>query len=108
MSDFQMIQLLSKKILAFITRNTKIPIDETDVYKYGIEIEFNRQEDADLFAEKYKDGRRTGKVRVCCHQKTEKDMIEIMQLLTGNNISPQRIEMLEPALEDLFMEVVGE
>lgn len=33
-----MIQLLSKKILAFITRNTKIPIDETDVYKYGIEI----------------------------------------------------------------------
>lgn len=38
MSDFQMIQLLSKKILAFITRNTKIPIDETDVYKYGIEI----------------------------------------------------------------------
>ncbi|MCI8826246.1 MAG: ABC transporter ATP-binding protein [Lachnospiraceae bacterium] len=74
----------------------------------GIEIEFNRQEDADLFAEKYKDGRRTGKVRVCCHQKTEKDMIEIMQLLTGNNISPQRIEMLEPALEDLFMEVVGE
>ena len=74
----------------------------------GIEIEFNRQEDADLFAEKYKDGRRTGKVRMCCHQKTEKDMIEIMQLLTGNNISPQRIEMLEPALEDLFMEVVGE
>ncbi len=38
MSDFQMIQLLSKKILAFITKNTKIPIDETDVYKYGIEI----------------------------------------------------------------------
>lgn len=38
MSDIQMIQLLSKKILAFITRNTKIPIDETDVYKYGIEI----------------------------------------------------------------------
>ena len=33
-----MIQLLSKKILAFITKNTKIPIDETDVYKYGIEI----------------------------------------------------------------------
>ncbi len=33
-----MIQLLSKKILAFITKNTKIPIDETDIYKYGIEI----------------------------------------------------------------------
>lgn len=33
-----MIQLLTKKILAFITKNTKIPIDETDVYKYGIEI----------------------------------------------------------------------
>ncbi len=73
----------------------------------GIEIEFNRQEDANLFTEKYKEGKRTGKVQVCCYQKTEKDVIEIMQLLARNNISPQRIEMLEPALEDLFMEVVG-
>lgn len=73
----------------------------------GIEIEFNRQEDANLFTEKYKEGKRTGKIQVCCYQKTEKDVIEIMQLLARNNISPQRIEMLEPALEDLFMEVVG-
>ena len=33
-----MIQLLSEKILSFIMNNTNIPIDETDVYKYGIEI----------------------------------------------------------------------
>lgn len=74
----------------------------------GIEIEFNRQQDADLFAKKYNEGERTGKMRICCRQKTEKDMIEIMQLLAGNHICPQRIELLEPALEDLFLEVMDE
>jgi len=72
----------------------------------GIELEFCRQEEADLFAEKYPEGERIGKVTICCHQKTKEDMIVIMRILAQSKISPQRIEMLEPALEDLFMEVI--
>ncbi len=34
-------------------------------------------------------------------------MITIMQVLVRHDIAIQRIEMLEPALEDLFMEVVA-
>lgn len=74
----------------------------------SIEVEFCRQEEADLFAEKYLEGERTGSCKISCRQKTEKDMLYIMHILTQNNISPQRIELLEPALEDLFMEVVCE
>ena len=33
-------------------------------------------------------------------------MTEIMEFLTYHGITPQRLEMLEPTLEDLFMEVV--
>ena len=33
-------------------------------------------------------------------------MQSIMQYIVENNIAIQRIEMLEPTLEDLFMEVI--
>ncbi len=33
-------------------------------------------------------------------------MITIMQVLVRHNIAIQRLELLEPTLEDLFMEVV--
>ncbi len=34
-------------------------------------------------------------------------MLNIMKILVQNSIAVQRIEMLEPTLEDLFMEVIG-
>lgn len=72
----------------------------------GLEIEFFKTEDADRFAVKYPEGKRTGKVKLVYDEKTEQDMINIMQILVQNDISIQRIEMLEPTLEALFMEVV--
>lgn len=72
----------------------------------GLEIEFYKPEDAVLFAEKYLGGKGIGKGKLLYDGSTEKDMINIMQILVQNNISVQRIEMLEPTLEALFMEVV--
>lgn len=74
----------------------------------GLEIEFYKPEDVDLFVTKYPDGKRIGRVKLAYDERTEKDMIGIMQILVQNNISIQRIEMLEPTLEALFMEVVRE
>lgn len=73
----------------------------------GLEIEFLRPKDADLFSEKCTGGKRTDRLKLQYEQKTEKDMRNIMGLLVENHISVQRIEMLEPTLEDLFMEVIG-
>lgn len=40
-------------------------------------------------------------------KKNEKDVQTILNLLVQNDISPLRLEVLEPTLEDLFMEVVS-
>lgn len=73
----------------------------------SIEIDFFKREDADLFYHFYIDANRIGEAKLLLHKKSEKDMIEIMKCLWQNNISIQRLETLEPTLEDLFMEVAG-
>lgn len=73
----------------------------------GLEIEFYQPSDAERFAEKCIGGKRTGGTKLFYDKKEEKDMVGIMQLLVQNNISVQRIELLEPTLEALFMEVVS-
>ena len=73
----------------------------------GLEIEFYRPEDADLFFNKYAGGIRENAVKLLYEKKAEQDMIKMMQILVQNEISVQRMEMLEPNLEDMFMEVVG-
>lgn len=72
----------------------------------GLEIEFKNPGDTSLFAEKNPGGKRIGDVKLVFDRSTEQDMINIMQILVQNHIAIQRIEMLEPTLEDLFMEVV--
>lgn len=73
----------------------------------SIEIEFFRTEDAEIFSHLYSDGIRMGGTKVLLTKKSEEDMIEIMKGLSQNNISIQRLEILEPTLEDLFLEVAG-
>lgn len=73
----------------------------------GLEIEFYQPSDAERFAEKCIGGKRTGGTKLLYDKKEEKDMVGIMRLLVQNNISVQRIELLEPTLEALFMEVVS-
>lgn len=73
----------------------------------GLEIEFCKPQDADRFLSLCGDANRENTLKLLYEKKTEKDMMEMMQILIKNHIHIQRIEMLEPNLEDLFMEVVG-
>lgn len=73
----------------------------------GLEIEFCKPEDAENFQSLYEGGSRENALRLLYEKKTEQDMMEMMRILVENHILVQRMEMLEPNLEDLFMEVVG-
>lgn len=72
-----------------------------------LEIEFYQYEDAALVARQYTSSCSTNGARLLFAQKTKEDMHEIMAYLVENNISIRRMEMLEPTLENLFMEVIG-
>ena len=73
----------------------------------GLEIEFCKPEEAEHFQSLYTVGRRESALKIIYEKKTEQDMMKMMGALVVNHIAVQRMEMLEPNLEDLFMEVVG-
>lgn len=83
-------------------------IDELKNIRKGdsIEIEFFRPEDADLFLQVQGGAARTERTKVLLSGGGQTDMVGIMKTLAENHISIQRLEQLEPTLEDLFMEVV--
>lgn len=72
-----------------------------------IEIEFLTENGVHTFLECFPDGRQAGKTKLVLPKTKESDMLEIMKCLSKNQISIQRLERLEPTLEDLFLEVVG-
>lgn len=71
-----------------------------------VEIEFVKESDLELFSRAYPDGRCAGRNKLVYDKRTEKDMLAMMEFLVRHHICAQRIEMLEPTLEKLFMEVV--
>lgn len=73
----------------------------------GFEVEFVRPIETEIFLKKYPGGRRTGAVKLLYEDRDVQGMAEAMSILVQENIPVQRIEMLEPTLEALFMEVVG-
>lgn len=73
----------------------------------GLEIEFCKPEDACRFQKLYAEGKQESALKLIYEKKTEQDMMEMMHILVENHIPVQKLEMLEPNLEDLFMEVVG-
>ncbi|MCI9638743.1 MAG: ABC transporter ATP-binding protein [Emergencia sp.] len=73
----------------------------------GIEVEFDTAADAALFAERYPQVRRTGSCRLHFDDKGVDDMPAILEDLSHSGLAVQRVEQKEPALEDLFMEVMG-
>lgn len=73
----------------------------------GFEVEFRKPEDVNILAEKLAGGERIGNTQLLYRGKSEEDMTAAMQILLENQLHPQRIEMREPTLESLFMEVVG-
>ena len=72
----------------------------------SVEIDFFRREDALHFRRYFPGSVPLSSARLRLDKRSEADMTEIMEFLTYHGITPQRLEMLEPTLEDLFMEVV--
>lgn len=73
----------------------------------SIEIEFLSEQDADTFLDIYLGGKKVGRTKLLFSQKTEGDMLEMMECLLEKQMPILRLERLEPTLEDLFLEVVG-
>ncbi|MDO4323500.1 MAG: ABC transporter ATP-binding protein [Lachnospiraceae bacterium] len=73
----------------------------------GYEVEFFSPRDADTFAEVFREGRRTDRAVLRYDGRTEADMLQALRFLADRGIPVQRIELLEPSLEALFMEVIG-
>lgn len=73
----------------------------------SLEIEFQREEDAEQAARHYGEAVRTGRAKLLFAKKNEAEGIKIMKWLAENAIPVLRLERLEPALEDLFLEVTG-
>ena len=92
--------------------NGKIALYQTaDAVKYGkhasgIEVEFYRPKDAERFAAIRPGGMKTSKTTLRYDKKTENDMACFMQLLLTEQIPVQRLQTLEPTLEDLFINIV--
>jgi ABC-2 type transport system ATP-binding protein len=73
----------------------------------GFEVEFYHEEDAKKFASIYAGSVNLSKTQLFYQGKTEEDMAAAMKSLYENHIYPLKLEMREPTLESLFMEVVG-
>jgi ABC-2 type transport system ATP-binding protein len=74
----------------------------------GFEIEFYQEEDARRFTVVYKGGEMISKTQLFFAGKAEEDMAAAMKALYDNHIHPIKIEMREPTLESLFLEVVAQ
>ena len=75
--------------------------------KDGFEIEFQKAHDADHFATLCAGSQRTSKIQLTYADQSKEDMASAMRLLCDHGIYPVRIEMREPTLETVFMEVVS-
>lgn len=73
----------------------------------GLEIEFVKAEDRAGFEKAFPGGIQEGELRLRYEKKTEPESIRMLAHIAGQGIAVRRYEMLEPTLENLFMEVLG-
>lgn len=73
----------------------------------GLEIEFVKAEDREGFEKAFPGGIQEGELRLRYAKKTEPESIRMLAHIAGQGIAVRRYEMLEPTLENLFMEVLG-
>lgn len=73
----------------------------------GFEADFYAPEDAEYFLQLFPQGERLGKTQLLYPGKSRKEMEKAMRIMVETGITPQRLEMKEPTLESLFMEVTG-
>ena len=69
-------------------------------------VYFYKPEDAKKFHQLYTNGIFVTNIKLRYEKKNEKDVMQMMKLLVEHEIPIQKIELLEPNLEDLFLEVV--
>lgn len=74
---------------------------------HGFSVEFLRPQDAETFAGQFQGGEPVSSLGLLYRGKTQEDMNAAMSCILQNGLCLQRIEMLEPTLESLFMEVIG-
>lgn len=73
----------------------------------SFEMEFQTPQEASLFVSKMPGGEYRGKTVLSYAGNAKKKMQEAYGILSDTGISPIRIELQEPTLESLFMEVIG-
>lgn len=73
----------------------------------GMEIEFRKPGELEQFLSRFPAGQKAGEVRLRYDRQTDKGMLDMMQYLVQKGWCPQRVERLEPNLEDVFVEVTG-
>lgn len=73
----------------------------------GFEVEFLQAEEAQVFYQKYPGGNWMDSHLLFYPNKVDEDMVAALQIIIQNKFHPRRIEMREPTLESLYMEVVG-
>lgn len=76
-------------------------------HSQGFDLEFLNTGDTDRFAGLRQGGQRIGNTQLFYPGKGEEDLLEAMNQLVNQGIPIRRIEMREPSLETLFMEVIG-
>lgn len=74
----------------------------------GLMVEFRTAEETQMFVNIYPGGNRTGSCQVLFEKRGNADMMNVMKLLLEHGIQPQKLEVCEPTLESLFMEVIGQ
>ena len=73
----------------------------------GIHLTLQNQQDTEKVCSRFPDAQTDGNT-VMIRSAEPDSMQQIMQFLTGAQISPVRLEQMQPNLEDLFMEEVAE
>ncbi|MCI8483125.1 MAG: ABC transporter ATP-binding protein [Lachnospiraceae bacterium] len=72
-----------------------------------IEVEFYQEQEADEFSAYFSRGRKKQERVLHFENQEKQNMFKMMQYLTEHQVAVQRMEVSEPTLEDLFLEVIG-
>jgi ABC-2 type transport system ATP-binding protein len=73
----------------------------------GVELEFVSAEEAERFLQTFGNGKRQEGQRVLLEGQAAEDQKALLQCLSCGDFILERMERLEPTLEDLFMEAAG-
>lgn len=74
----------------------------------GFMAEFRTVQDTEKLYHLYPGGKRVGKCQILYEKREQADMMKVMELLVEHQLKPLKLELCEPTLESLFMEVVGQ